>query len=82
MINLKELMNISLYGLEIANKFKMYNIKISIKLYLRKLQNPQHGLISKLKVMLILLDYYLCLKEPILTNLTNSMKKNRKLNFL
>lgn len=81
-INLKELMSISHYGLEIDKKLKIRNTKISIRQFSRKHQIHQLGHILKLKEMLILLASFLFPKELILINLINFTKKNPKSNFL
>lgn len=81
-INLRELMSINHYGLEIDRKFKINNIKIFIKLFLRNLLILQHGAILELKVKLISRVCYLFPKELIMINLINFMRKNLKLNSL
>ena len=81
-INMKEWMKMNHYGLETDNKSKIKNTKISIRLYSRKLLILQLGVISKLKVMLNLLDCCLSLRGLISINLINSMKKNPKLSSL
>lgn len=81
-INLKELMSISLYGREIDKKLKIRSIKIFIRQFSRRQLIHQLGLTLKLRVTQTSLDLFSFLKEPTLINSTNSMKKNHRLNFL
>ena len=82
LLSLKESMKMNLFGPEENQKSKLNSTKISTKMCLRSQVIHFHTHISLLKVRLNLLVLSLSLKELLMINSKNSMKRSQKSNFM